>query len=106
MNENISKKKLMQTCSKTVFRHFLGKNGSCLIDDSEATIQSKYLIFEPIKLTITGFKVRPKSNSCVSLILSYSRLKMMKTMRALKKAVKPMLFLLLTIFSKLLLLFT
>ena len=34
----------------------------------------------------------PESNLCVSLILSYSRLKMMKTMRASKKAVKPMLF--------------
>ena len=34
----------------------------------------------------------PKSNLCASSILSYSRLKMMKTMRASKKAVKPMLF--------------
>ena len=33
-----------------------------------------------------------KSNSCTSLSLSYSRSKTMKTMRALKKAVKPMLF--------------
>ena len=82
----------MQTCSNTVFRHFFGKNGSCFIDDSEATIQSKYIIFWQIKLYITGFKMMPESNSCVSLILSYSRLKMMKTMRASKKAVKPMLF--------------
>ncbi len=37
----------------------MGKNGSCLIDDSEATIKSKYLIFEPIKVAITGFKIRP-----------------------------------------------
>ena len=78
--------------SKTVFSDFLGKDGSCLIVDSEATIQSKYLIFEPIKLTITGFKMMPKSNLCASSILGYSRLKMMKTMRASKKPVKPMLF--------------
>ena len=82
----------MQTCPKTVFRHFLGKNGSCFIDDSEATFQSKYILFLPIKFTITGFKMTPESNLCVSLILSYSRLKIMKTMRASKKAVKPMLF--------------
>ena len=34
----------------------------------------------------------PKSNLCASSILGYSRLKMMKTMRASKKPVKPMLF--------------
>ena len=78
--------------SKTVFSDFLGKDGSCLIVDSVATIQSKYLIFEPIKLTITGFKRIPKSNLCASSILGYNRLKMMKTVRASKKPVKPMLF--------------
>ena len=82
----------MKTCSKTVFRHFLGKNGSCLIDDSETTIQSYYLIFGPIKLTILGFKMTSKSNSCVSSILSYSRLKTVKILRPKKEAEKAMLF--------------
>ena len=50
------------------------------------------LIFLQIKWKTIGFKMMPKSNSCASSILSYSRLKMMKTMRASKKAVKPMLF--------------
>ena len=81
----------MQNCPK-LFKRLFGKNGSCLIVDSKATIQSKYLIFEPIKLTITGFKMMPKSNPCASSIMSYSRLKMMKTMRALKNAVNPILF--------------
>ena len=92
--------------SKTVFSDFLGKNGSCFIVDSEATIQSKYLIFESIQLTITGFKMMPKLNLCGSSILGYSRLKMMKTMRASKKPVKPMLFCYNTAFSTLLLLCT
>ena len=74
----------MQNCLKLFLATFFGKNGSYFIVDSKATIQSKYLIFEPIKLTITGFKMMPKSNLCGSSILGYSRLKMMKTMRALK----------------------
>ena len=78
--------------SKTVLSDFLGKDGSCLIVDSEATIELKYLIFEPIKRTITGFKMMPKSNPCASSIFGYSRLKMMKTMQASKKPVKLMLF--------------
>ena len=63
-----------------------------LIGDYDLNFFFRSLIFLQIKWKTIGFEMMPKSNSCASSILSYSRLKMMKTMRASKKPVKPMLF--------------
>ena len=80
----------MQNCPKLFLATFWGRIGLALLSIPKQ-LHSKYLIFEPIKLTITGFKMMPKSRADLqSWVIAVWR--WWKQCELQKKAVKPMLF--------------